>query len=154
MNIGGPRRSTMRNCGRALLMIGTLVAFAGCGDDTHGLPAPPPPTGPDGGAPAATFTQVYTTVITNRCTPCHTTANGIGIQQGHLDMTTQAAAYANLVNVPAAGIACGGRGIRVVPGMPDSSIMYLKISLDDPTPCGGKMPLGGPPLTKAQDDLI
>jgi hypothetical protein len=112
----------------------------------------------DGGAgdgvAAATFTQVYTTVIATRCMPCHTTANGIGVMNGHLDMTSQATAFANLVNVPAAGVACAGKGTRVVPGMPDSSVLYLKISLDDPAPCGAKMPLGLPALPQAEADMI
>jgi hypothetical protein len=101
--------------------------------------------GGDSGPPA-TFTQVYTNVISNRCAPCHTTATGIGVVTGKLDMTTQTAAYMNLVNVAAAGSQCSGKGTRVVPGQKDMSIMYLKVSLDDPSPCGGKMPLGGPPL--------
>jgi len=109
--------------------------------------------GGDGGA-APTFTQVYTTVIEQRCMPCHTTAAGIGVTMGHLDMTTQAAAFMNLVNAPAAGIACSGKGTRVVPGKQDESIMYLKVSLDDPTPCGAKMPLGLPALSQAETDLI
>jgi hypothetical protein len=107
-----------------------------------------------GGGAAPTFTQVYTTVIGQRCMPCHTTSAGIGVTMGHLDMTTQAAAFMNLVNAPAAGIACSGKGTRVVPGMQDQSIMYLKVSLDDPTPCGAKMPLGLPALSQAETDLI
>ena len=103
---------------------------------------------------AATFTEVYTTVITAKCAPCHTTAAGIGVSSGMLDMTTQAVAYTNLVGTPASGSACGGKGTRVVADQPDMSIMYLKVSLDDPTPCGGKMPLGGPALSQAQADLI
>jgi hypothetical protein len=51
-------------------------------------------------------------------------------------------------------VACAGRGTRVTPGKPDDSVMYLKISLDDPTPCGSKMPLSGGPLTKEQADMI
>jgi hypothetical protein len=103
--------------------------------------------------PPATFTQVYA-IITSRCSPCHTTATGIGVMQGHLDMTTQAMAFMNLVNTPAAGIACTGKGPRVTPGMPDQSVMYLKISLDDPAPCGAKMPFGRAPLPQAEADAI
>ena len=35
-----------------------------------------------------------------------------------------------------------------------TSIMYLKVSLDDPTPCGSKMPFGLPPLSQAETDTI
>jgi hypothetical protein len=102
---------------------------------------------------APTFTQVYA-IISSKCTPCHTTSTGIGVTMGHLDMTSQAAAFMNLVNTPTAGISCAGKGTRVTPGMPDASIMYLKISLDDPTPCGSKMPLGLPPLSQTEANTI
>jgi len=124
------------------------VIALGCSSST---PATPTSTTP----PPATFTQVYTEVITQRCVPCHTTSNGDGVRFGKLDMTSQSAAYANLVNSKSAGESCGAKGgTRVTPGKPDDSVMYLKVSLDDPTPCGEKMPLGGPALTQAQADLI
>jgi hypothetical protein len=126
----------------------TLATEAGTGDVGAG------DVGAGTDAPASTFTQVYTMVIAQRCMPCHTTATGIGVLMGHLDMTSRATALMNLVNVPASGTACTGKGMRVVPGMPDSSIMYLKISLDDPAPCGSKMPLGRDPLPKAEADMI
>jgi hypothetical protein len=107
----------------------------------------------DAGTPV-TFTQVYSTVIRNRCMPCHTTETGIGVSVGRLDMTSQGAAYQNLVGAPAAGAACAGRGTRVIAGEHDSSLMYLKISLDDPAPCGSKMPLNGPPLSQEEADMI
>lgn len=107
-------------------------------------------TGAIDAGPPITFTTVYTTIIANRCAPCHTTSTGIGVTQGMLDMTTQANAYANLVNTAAAGSACSGHGTRVVPNHPDSSVMYLKISLDDPSPCGAKMPFGLAPLPQSE----
>jgi len=105
-------------------------------------------------SPPPTFTTIYTTTITNKCSPCHTTANGDGVMFGKLDMTTQANAYANLVNVPAAGVACGGKGTRVVPGQPADSVMYLKVSLHDPAPCGNKMPDNLPALPEDEADGI
>jgi hypothetical protein len=123
-----------------------LFVLAGCSSSSGAAKPQPPP---------ATFTQVYTEVIALRCMPCHTTSSGDGVTFGRLDMTSQTAAYSNLVSTKAAGQACGTKGgTRVTPGEPDASVMYLKISLDDPTPCGEKMPLGGPPLTQAQADLI
>ena len=109
--------------------------------------------GADGSAPA-TFTDVYTNVISTHCAPCHTTATGDGVKFGKLDMTSKATAYANLVGTAAAGDQCGGKGTRVVPNQPDSSVMYLKISLDDPSPCGAKMPLGGPALAQGDVDKV
>jgi hypothetical protein len=107
------------------------------------------------GMPAPTFTQVYA-IITNKCSPCHTTttAGNIGITLGHLDMVTKANAYMNLVNAPTMGTECAGKGTRVTPGNEMTSIMYLKVSLDDPTPCGSKMPFGLPPLSQAETDTI
>ena len=111
-------------------------------------------TAGDGGSAApATFTQIYADIISKDCTSCHV-PGGIGVTEGMLDMSTQATAYTNLVNTPAAGAACSGMGTRVVPGAADKSIFYLKVSDDDPTPCGEKMPLGGTPLTGAESDEI
>jgi hypothetical protein len=107
----------------------------------------------DAGTPA-TFTQVYTQVIASSCSPCHTTPTGIGVTTGLLDMTSKDAAFANLVNAPAKGAACAGHGTRVVPGNADMSIMYLKVSLDDPAPCGAKMPFNLPPLSREATDMI
>jgi hypothetical protein len=106
-------------------------------------------------APAApTFTQVYSDIISGTCAgPCHN-PNGIGVSQGHLDMSTQALAFANLVGTPTAGIACAGKGTRVVAGNADGSIMYLKANNTDPAPCGSKMPLGSNGLGAAQSDEI
>ena len=104
----------------------------------------------------ATFGDVYTQVIETSCAPCHTTtgASGIGISLGKLDLTSQAAAFTNLVGVQASGSECKGAGTLVTPRNPDASIFYLKLSLDDPSPCGAKMPFHGPALTQAQADLV
>jgi hypothetical protein len=118
-------------------------------------PEAAPDAAPEAEAAATvTFTQVYTTVITQFCSPCHTMAGGIGITTGNLDMTTQAKAFANLVNVPASGASCAGKGPRVVPGSPPTSVLFVKVDLTDPAPCGSKMPLGLPPLSQANVDLI
>lgn len=108
-----------------------------------------------GGAVAApSFATVYSSIIAVRCSPCHTTPTGIGVTQGHLDMTSEPTAFSNLVNAPGAGIACGGMGTRVVPGNPRASLMFLKIDLTDPAPCGAKMPFGLPPLAQSEIDMI
>jgi mono/diheme cytochrome c family protein len=100
-------------------------------------------------AAAATFTQVYNGIISPICVQCHNPA-GIGVSMGHLDMSTKAAAFTDLVGVEAAGIFCGGMGTRVVAGNAANSIMFKKIDPAQPSPCGSKMPLGLPPLTAAQ----
>lgn len=142
----------MRTFFVALAAAGLLVlslASSSCSSSTSS----PSSGAADAGPP--TFSNVYTTVIAKRCAPCHTTSTGDGVKFGQLDMTSQATAFQNLVNVKAAGDQCGSKGgTRVVPNQPDSSVMYLKISLDDPSPCGEKMPLGGPALSQVEADLV
>jgi len=128
---------------------------AGSSDDGGaGSAGSPTDGGEEGAAPGASWTQVYTTVISQKCTPCHTTPNGGGISNGKLDMSTQEIAYANLVNAPAAGNACAGQGTRVVPGSAEDSLLYKKVSPGEAAPCGAKMPLGGPELSKDEADAI
>ncbi len=104
-------------------------------------------------APASTFTQVYSDIISPICVQCHN-PQGIGVSMGHLDMSTKGVAFADLVGVSAMGIACGGMGTRVVAGNAANSIMFEKIDPGTPAPCGSKMPLGLAPLTTAQANEI
>jgi hypothetical protein len=101
----------------------------------------------------ATFTMVYSDIISPICVQCHNPA-GIGVSMGHLDMSTKAAAFSDLVGVAAAGVACGGMGTRVVPGNASDSILFKKVDPNQGSPCGSKMPLGLAPLTVAQADEI
>jgi hypothetical protein len=86
-----------------------------------------------------------------------------------LDMSTQAAAYANLVGVPAQGIGTGTSGItcasvspplvRVAAGDSANSLIFNKVHsklVGAPAPCGSPMPLpaGAAPLTAAEVNLI
>jgi hypothetical protein len=104
-----------------------------------------------GGSTAPTFTQIYTNVVVpNGCTVCHNPST----DSGSLDMSTQAAAYTNLVGVTAAGPSCGGMGlIRVVKGDASMSLMYEKVSEADP-PCGSQMPLNGAPISSADMTMV
>jgi hypothetical protein len=112
------------------------------------IDAAPPPVH-DAGPAAPTFTMVYNDIISPICVQCHN-PNGIGVTMGHLDMSTQGAAFSNLVGVEAAGIACGGMGTRIVAGNANGSILFEKVNPGQPAPCGAKMPLGLTPLTTAQ----
>jgi hypothetical protein len=127
-----------------------------------------------------TFTNVYANVIGARCTSCHAPGKS-GVTVGGLDMSTPAAAYANLVNTPAAGTGPGNAGVtcaslginqttdaggdggpvllRVVPGDSADSLIFEKVNdklLGTNPPCGSSMPLGATaaPLTQAQVSLI
>jgi len=115
-----------------------------------------------------TFTNVYASVIGARCTGCHR-PGGSGVTVGKLDMSTQAAAYANLVGVAAAGTGAGASGVmcaalsppilRVSPNQSAMSLLVDKVAskLEMRNPaCGSPMPLptAAAPLTAAQVDLI
>ena len=113
-----------------------------------------------------TFTNVYANVIAARCTSCHRPGGG-GVNVGMLDMSTQAAAYANLVGVTSAGTGAGTSGVmcataavpRVAAGNSAGSLVFNKVNskLAGVLPvCGSPMPTpaSAPPLTQAQIDLI
>src|SRR5215470_13759495 len=107
------------------IAIGVAIAAAACSNDNSSTPAVSTnPTQPTGTEP--TFTNVYTQVIGPVCGTCHGPGQ-IGLLEGNLDMSTQAAAFANTVNVPASGILCNGKGTRIVPGQPAESVLYLKL---------------------------
>ncbi len=90
----------------------------------------------DATPPMTTFTTVYTIIIQTNCTGCHTATHA-----SNLNMSTQALAYSNLVNVTAAGSACGNSGLkRVVPGIATASLIYQKVT--GTQTCGASMPYG------------
>jgi hypothetical protein len=112
------------------------------------------------------FTEVYAKVIRPSCTNdfCH--YNGVGIRYSALDLSSQVIAYWSLVDQPCAGPSCSEMGTRVLPGQPNDSILYLKVSQTMP-PCGIQMPadtatlentgatvFSGTPLTQDQQTLI
>jgi len=108
--------------------------------------------GADSGADAGlnpTFTNVYTTIINGTCTGCHSAAG----MAGGLDMSSQSAAYLHLVNVKAAGGACGSTNeTRVVPGNSAASLLFNKVN--GTQDCGVRMPIGGPILSADKILLI
>lgn len=103
--------------------------------------------GATGCAIAPSFTEVYTSIVQVRCTPCHITATP---RSGGLDMSTEAAAYASLIGVTAT---CGG-GIntRVLPRDSVHSLLWRKVAGVDL--CGARMPRLLTPLDDAQITLI
>lgn len=109
---------------------GSGAATAGSGAAGSGSAAPS--TGP-------TFTRVWTEVLMIKgCSGeyCH------GSGMGGLMLKNKQGAYDALVNVAAAGPACAAKGgKRVVPGMPDASLLLDKLSHTTPS-CGDMMPVG------------
>ena len=83
-------------------------------------------------------------IFSSRCTSCH---SGGGAPQGlRLDAANS---YANLVNVASREVPSLE---RVEPGNPDDS--YLVQKVEGTAAVGGRMPLGGSPLSAAQIELI
>jgi hypothetical protein len=104
-------------------------------------------------SPAATaaptpnsFTAVYRTIIAPTCANNYCHYNGVGIRYSALDMSSQVYAYWSLVGQPCMGPSCSEMGTRVIPGQPDQSILYLKVSQTMP-PCGSQMPADPDALT-------
>ena len=84
---------------------------------------------------APTYHAVYTEIFAPVCATefCH---GGAG---DFLQLSSEDMGYASLVNAPAEGPLCAATGLkRVNPGLPDASLVYLKITTP---PCGNKMPL-------------
>jgi hypothetical protein len=103
------------------------------------------------------FSEVYSTIVSGRCLPCH--SSGGGVMFGNLDMSTEQTAYANLVGVKAAGVGdCGRSGLtRVVPGSAATSLMFNKVNAklkQIAPPCGDTMPDDQTVLNQTQVDLI
>jgi hypothetical protein len=98
------------------------------------------PAAGSGSTPAGpTFTRVWNEILMLKgCSGeyCH------GSGMGGLMLKNKRIAYDALVNVPAAGPACAGKGgVRVKPGMPDMSLLLDKLSHTTPS-CGEIMPVG------------
>jgi len=76
------------------------------------------------------------------CATCHSmgpmTAAHAGFNTGKLDLSTETAAYTNLVGAMGMGGACKGKGILVVKGDSAKSILYSKL-MANPV-CGVRMP--------------
>ncbi|HEX3593583.1 MAG TPA: hypothetical protein VHU80_00740 [Polyangiaceae bacterium] len=84
---------------------------------------------------APTYGAIYREVLLPNCSFefCH---GGSGL---FMDLETKELGYQTLVNFPAAGIECKSTGLmHVLPGKPEQSLIYLKITTP---PCGKKMPL-------------
>ena len=135
----------------ALAALAASTTFA-CGSDGQ---ASSGTTAPASSAPAAKFSEIYAMAFPSmtvpRCEFCHSMPPS-DIGNGKLHMgTDQATAYAALVGPVSASSRCMGRPL-VVPGHPESSLLYLKLSPNPP--CGNRMPLGGTPFTDVQLEMV
>ena len=119
---------------RATLQIATLALLLGSGCSA----LDPSPASTSHPAPNS-FTDVYRTIIAPTCSNDYCHYNGVGIRYSALDMSSQVYAYWSLVGQPCMGPSCSEMGTRVIPGDPNDSILYLKVSETMP-PCGSQMP--------------
>ena len=97
------------------------------------------------------FGIIQTTIFNTTCvdSTCHDAA---GMAGGLVLIEGQS--YANLVNVlPTNAAALNAGLLRVDPGLPDNSFLVVKLAGPPPIE-GGRMPLGKPPLSAAQMELI
>ncbi len=94
--------------------------------------------GPGAVPSANSFTKVYEVIGPNCANNfCH--YDSVPTRYSALDMSTRVRAFWSLVGQPSLGPACFQQGTRVVPGDPDASILYLKVSMTTPK-CGSQMP--------------
>jgi hypothetical protein len=137
--------------GSAGSMAGMSGGSAGAGGGTAGM---------GGGTTLSFATDIYTPIIKTQCAPCHTTNT-----DGNLSMKDAATAYTNLVGANMMGVAAKNdlncklldtKKLRVEPGDPDNSYLYIKINNTDAQlggtmMCGPAMPKTGSNLTLTMD---
>lgn len=85
---------------------------------------------------APTYHAIYQEVLGPTCGVefCH------GGTADYLQLWTEAEGYQSLLRAPAQGPACAPTGLlRVDPGHPETSLLYLKLTSSPP--CGSRMPL-------------
>jgi hypothetical protein len=118
----------------------SLSACSGSGEglDQNGRPIDTTPP------PVSAFKTIQDTIFTPLCVTCHAgpaAPRGLRLESG--------VAFAALVNAPSAEVPAL---LRVKPGDPNAS--YLVQKIEGRAAVGARMPLGQPPLSQANIDLI
>ncbi len=88
------------------------------------------------------FQQCVQPIFNAHCVGCHGNNGGLSLRSGE--------ALQNLVGIPSR---CDPGMLRVRPGDPEQSLLYLKIT-DAPGKCGSRMPPTGSALTDQEITLI
>jgi hypothetical protein len=123
-----------------------LLTLAGCGSTSNDAPAP-----------AAKFSEIYAQIFPAmskaKCNFCHSqpasqVSNGKLYTGAEGEVHT---AYAALVGQTSVSKDCAGKAL-VVPGKPEESLLYTKLSATPP--CGAEMPFGGGALPEAQVEMV
>lgn len=124
----------MQRIGHGIVM--GFLLFASCSAEKKS------PTLPDSCSSQVDFALCIQPIFNARCVGCHGSNGGLSLEEGQAEQ--------NLINVPST---CDPSFTRVLPGFPDQSMLYLKIT-DDPAKCGSRMPASGEPLPQNEIDLI
>jgi len=85
-----------------------------------------------------TFTQIYDSILSVKCAPCH--------GSGGLNMSTKDLAHSTLVGVDVAGTECACMK-RIVAGDPAMSVLIMALKADGCRGRAGRMPPSGDPLS-------
>lgn len=94
------------------------------------------------------FRQEVLPILTRNCITCHVDS-GLAWGSTQLSLVGEAA-WDSLVNIPSVELsAFGSTMMRIKPGMPESSYLYLKLTRDNP-PVGSRMPMSAAPLASAE----
>lgn len=107
--------------------------------------------------PKVKFEQVFAVFEANYCKQCHL-KGGLGYTSGRLLLDADSA-YASLFEVPATNQRIAPGWVRVKPGQPDSSYLWLKLSMDSPklptgASLGARMPQGYSKINAESLELI
>jgi hypothetical protein len=86
--------------------------------------------------------ELIQSIFNTSCTGCHPGSVGAG----NLGLGANAS-YGNLIDVPSDGFPSL---LRVAPGDPLGSMLFLKLNCDDPPGLGVRMPLNASPLSPTQ----
>jgi hypothetical protein len=137
----------MKTSSLYLSAIVAAAVLASCGDST---------TEPSPQTSASSYEQLQAKVLSKSCATsgCHVAGSQMAAESGLV--LEPSVAYANLVGVAPKNPAAKENGLlRVMPGSPDSSFLFIKVT--DPghhAGYGSRMPLGGDRLTNGQIEFI
>jgi hypothetical protein len=127
-----------------LLACGTGALLAACAGSGEGLDENGRPLDDPAAPLTAEFASIQAHIFAPRCIGCHAGAAApLGMR------LTEDAAYASIVNAPSVEQPSLK---RIAPGSPDASYLIQKVS--GTASVGGRMPLGGPPLTSDEINAL
>ena len=99
------------------------------------------------------YAQVFPAMTPAKCNFCHSQPAS-QVSNGKLHTGAEGdveAAYAALVGQTSTSKDCSGKDL-VVPGKPEASLLYTKLTATPP--CGARMPFGGGALPDAQIEMV